>query len=107
MERARHVFAGMGIWAATTIAIGLAAPSAAWADAWGSFKGKIFVSDVEFGSYGSDQELSSAVKKQSKTTIKGDGAWSFNLMVFLKEAPGADKVNIVYYDVSAKREQVN
>ena len=50
----------------------------------------------------------SAMKKQSRTAIKGDGAWTLNFMVFLKEAPGAASVNIVYYDVSAKpREQVN
>jgi hypothetical protein len=28
-------------------------------------------------------------------------------MVFLKEAAGADKINVVYYDVTKKREQVN
>jgi hypothetical protein len=28
-------------------------------------------------------------------------------MVFLKEPAGADKINIVYYDVTKKREQVN
>src|SRR5262249_60477136 len=48
------------------------------------------------------------VKKQSKTVLKGDNAWNLNLMVFLKEAPGADKINIVYYDVTKKpREQIN
>ena len=28
-------------------------------------------------------------------------------MVFLSAAPGADKINIVYYDLSKKNEQVN
>jgi len=79
------------------------------ANAWGAFKGRIFVSDVEFGTgYGSDAAMIAGIKKQSKTAIKGDGAWALNMMVFLKEAPGADKINIVYYDISAKpREQVN
>ena len=49
-----------------------------------------------------------AVKKQSKAAIKGNSGWTLNLMVFLKEAAGADKINIVYYDLSGKkREQVN
>jgi hypothetical protein len=77
--------------------------------AWRSNKGKIFVSDAEYGQgFSSDGAMVSAMKKQSKTVIKGDGAWTLNFMVFLKEAPGADKINIVYYDISAKpREQVN
>jgi len=50
----------------------------------------------------------SAMKKQSTTAIKGDGgAWNLNFMVFLKEAPGASTVNIVYYDITKKREQIN
>jgi hypothetical protein len=85
------------------------APGRAAADAWGSFKGRIFVSDAEYtGGYGSDTAMVTAVKKQSKAAIKGDGGWTLNLMVFLKEAPGANSINIVYYDVSGKkREQIN
>jgi hypothetical protein len=84
-------------------------PAGAAANAWATFKGRIFVSDVEYGTgYGSDAALIAGVKKQSKTTLKGDGAWTLNLMVFLKEAAGADKINIVYYDVTKKpREQIN
>jgi hypothetical protein len=87
----------------------LAVPRAASADAWGSLKGRIFVSDSEFGSgYDTDAAMVSAIKKQSKDSIKGEGgAWTFHLMVFLKEAAGADKINVVYYDVTKKREQVN
>src|SRR4051812_6775422 len=84
-------------------------PGRAAADAWSSLKGRIFVSDAEFGTgYGSDAAMVAAVKKQSKAAIKGDGNWTMNMMVFLKEAAGANAINIVYYDVSAKpREQVN
>lgn len=71
-------------------------------------KGKIYVSDVEYGSYASEKDLARALKVQSKTTIKGEGdAWPINLMVFLNAAPGADKINIVYYDLSKKNEQVD
>ncbi len=70
--------------------------------------GKIVVSDVEWGSYGSEKELNTALKKQGKTTIKGDGAWNVNMMVFLGGGAGADKINIVYYDMAKKPpEQVN
>jgi hypothetical protein len=98
---------------AVMILTDLVSPSPAVADgdsgAWRSNKGRIFVSDTEFGQgYASDGAMMSAMRKQSKNAIKGDGAWTLNFMVFLKEAPGATTVNIVYYDISAKpREQVN
>jgi hypothetical protein len=79
------------------------------AEAWSALRGHIFVSDTEFGSgYPTDAAMIAAIKKQSKSVIKGQGTWTLNLAVFLKEAAGANKINIVYYDVSAKpREQVN
>jgi hypothetical protein len=75
----------------------------------GGLKGKIVISDAEFGTgYGSDAAMVKAVKKQAKTSLAGEGAWTLNLMVFLKEAPGAEKINIVYYDISKRPyEQVN
>jgi hypothetical protein len=84
-------------------------PATARADAWGSMKGKIFVSGEEFGAgYATDAALTKAVKKQSTTTIKGGDAWTLNLMVFLNQAAGDNKINIVFYDVSTKpRSQVN
>ena|SRR6185312_13580399 len=70
--------------------------------------GKIVVSDAEWGSYGSEKELNTALKKQGKTTFKGDGSWNVNMMVFLGSGAGADKINIVYYDMAKKPpEQVN
>ena len=70
--------------------------------------GKIVVSDAEWGSYGSEKELNAALKKQGKTTFKGDGAWNLNMMVFLGSGAGTDKINIVYYDMAKKPpEQVN
>jgi hypothetical protein len=96
-------FAAFGLLAAL-----LVLPRAALADAWSALKGRIFISDTEFGSgYASDAEMVSAIKKQSKPAIKGDNSWTFHMTVFLKEPAGADKINIVYYDVTKKREQVN
>ena len=93
---------------ALACALLVAAPRAARADAWSALKGHIFVSETEFGSgYPNDAAMISAIKKQSTTVIKGDNAWTINLAVFLKEAAGAKKINIVYYDLSAKHEQVN
>jgi hypothetical protein len=52
--------------------------------------------------------MAAAIKRQSKTTIKEEGGtWPLNFMVFLNAAPGADKINIVYYDLSKKNEQVD
>src|SRR5262245_47509935 len=90
------------------LAVQLAAVPTAHADV-GGLKGKIIISDAEFGTgFGSDAAMAKAVKKQSKSAIAGEGAWTLNLMVFLKEAPGAEKINIVYYDISKRPfEQVN
>jgi hypothetical protein len=85
--------------AATLVAL---TPGAAHAQ-----KGRIIASEVEFGSYASDKEMAQAIKKQATTTFKGDGTWSVNFMVFLNAAPGAKQINIVYYDVSKKREQIS
>jgi hypothetical protein len=86
----------------------LLSPLAARADALGALRGHIFVSASEFGGgYESDAAMAAAIKKQSTTVIKGDNAWTINLAVFLKEPAGANKINIVYYDLSHKREQVN
>jgi len=70
--------------------------------------GKIYVSDAEYASYGSEKEMAAALKKQSKTTFKGDGSWTLNFMVFLGAPAGGNKINIVYYDVNKHPpEQVN
>jgi hypothetical protein len=106
MTRPRHhrflfatVAVAAGFWALSALA-----PRAAHAQA----KGRIYVSDVEFGSYGSDKDMAGALKRQSKTTIKEEGGtWPLNFMIFLNAAPGADKINIVYYDLSKKHEQVD
>src|SRR5262252_9306210 len=90
--------------AVATLALAALAPRAARAQA----KGRIYVSDVEFGSYGSEKEMAGALKRQSKTTIKEEGGtWPLNFMIFLNAAAGADKINIVYYDMSKKHEQVD
>jgi len=102
MTRPRHPLLLSAAVAA--LALCALAPRAAHAQA----KGKIYVSDVEFGAYGSEKEMAQAIKKQSKTTIKEEGgAWPMNFMVFLNAPAGADKINIVYYDLSKKHEQVD
>lgn len=95
-------------WGIAALLVTLLSAVAAHADGWSSMKGRVVISDVEFTSYASDAQMVSAVKKQSKTTLKGEGSWTMNLMVFLKEPAGATSINIVYYDVSVKpRDQVN
>jgi hypothetical protein len=103
MQRSRQPFRGLGFWAAMMVlAAAVLAPRAARAG------GRIVVSDAPFGAYGSEKEMNAALKKQGKTTLKGDGAWNLSLMIFLGTGAGADKINIVYYDLSKKPpDQVN
>ena len=44
--------------------------------------------------------MNAALKKQGKTTFKGDGSWTLNMMIFLGAGTGGNKINVVYYDVS-------
>jgi hypothetical protein len=106
MHRRAHPLFRLGRLCFVT-ALGVAALVAAARPAHAGNAGRIFVSDVEYGSFASEKDMAAAIKRQSKTAFKGDGAWSLNFMVFLNGAPGADKINIVYYDVSKKKEQVN
>lgn len=95
---------------AVAIALSFLTPRTARADAWSSMKGRVVISDKEFGTgYAGDAQLVAAVRKQGKAVLKGEGgSWTMNLMVFLKEAAGATSINIVYYDVSVHpRDQVN
>ena len=104
----RRMFVLLATFVVTGLVEAFVAPPVARADVWGAFKGRIFVSQTEFsGGYATDAAMIAAIKKQSTAAVKGEGGWGINLAVFLKEAAGADKINIVYYDVSGKREQVN
>ena len=92
----------------STVIAALALAALAPREARAQQKGKIYVSDVEYGTPGSEKELAGALKRQSKTVIAGqEGTWQLNLMVFLNAAPGANAINIVYYDLSKKNEQVD
>jgi len=92
----------------STVIAALALAALAPREARAQQKGKIYVSDVEYGTPGSEKELAGALKRQSKTVITGqEGTWQLNLMVFLNAAPGANAINIVYYDLSKKNEQVD
>ena len=93
MQRVRH-FLLVGLLATSAFGVLALAPRAAVA------AGRIVVSDAEFGSYASEKEMNAALKKQGKTTFKGDGAWQLNMMIFLGSGSGGNKINIVYYDVS-------
>jgi hypothetical protein len=93
MQRVRH-FLMVGALTTAVFAALVLAPRAALAG------GRIVVSDAQFGSFSSEKEMNAALKKQAKTTFKGAGAWTLNMMVFLGAAPGGNKINIVYYDLT-------
>ena len=94
MQRLRHLVQ-LGLFATAVFSAVVLAPRAAAAGG-----GRIVVSEAPFGSFGSEKEMNTALKKQGKTAFKGGDAWNLNLMVFLNAAAGANKINIVYYDVS-------
>jgi hypothetical protein len=93
MQRVRQLFLA-GLVATTVFAALTLAPRAAVAG------GRIVVSDAEFGSFASEKEMNAALKKQGKTTFKGAGSWTLNMMIFLGAGSGGNKINVVYYDVS-------
>ena len=97
-----------GLFAAFVLVAAGIATSAAWADAWSGNKGKIYVSDSEYvGGYASDAAMVAGMKKQSKTTFKGEGgAWNLSYMVFLREPAGGNTINIVPYHHVATGEDV-
>jgi len=87
-----------------TAVVGFALAAAAPAQAddtgvWKALKGRIIVSDQELGAgYSSDGAMISGLKKANRSAIAGaDGQWTLNMMVFLKEAAGTTRINIVYY----------
>ncbi len=46
------------------------------------------------------------IQKARKTVVKKDGAsWKLYFVAYLKKAPGAAEVNIVFYDVTAKTKE--
>ncbi len=89
------------------LAAGLASSALLPPPALAGLGGRIFVSDAPYGSFGSEKEMNAALKKQSKTTFKGDNSWTLSFMVFLNASPGAATINIVYYDLSKQKEQVS
>jgi hypothetical protein len=93
MQRMRQ-FLWVGLLATTVFGALTLAPRAALAG------GRIVVSDAEFGSFGSEKEMNTALKKQGKTTFAGGGSWTLNMMIFLGAGTGGSKINVVYYDVS-------
>lgn len=109
MKPSPRFFVARLAWTALALSAIFSTATPARADGWASMKGKIVISDSEFGGgYASDAQMVSAVRKQAKSTIKGEGNWTLNLMVFMKEPAGTTSINIVYYDVTAKpRDQVN
>ena len=89
------------------LAAGLASSALLPSPALAGSAGRIFVSDAPYGSFGSDKEMNAALKRQSKTTFKGDNSWTLSFMVFLNASPGAATINLVYYDLSKQKEQVS
>jgi hypothetical protein len=87
-------------------AMAVTTPAFAQLDA---FRGQILYDSKEFPA-GGTQEFKKALHKASaRTELDKEGdAWNFHFVAVFRKPPGAEDVNLVFYDVTGgKREYVN
>lgn len=73
-------------------------------------RGVLIFSDQPFVTPDDTKAFGKMVRKARRTKVlKADasGKWVFHFIAFMKRAPGADKVNLVWYRLGKKREQVD
>lgn len=70
-----------------------------------NYKGQVLFQSAEFGAFSSEEEFASAAKRaKSVRVLKRDQSnqWSVYFMAFMKTHPGANRVNLVWYDPHKK-----
>lgn len=73
-------------------------------------RGVLIFSDKPFVTPDTTKAFGKMVRKARRAKVlKADasGKWTFHFIAFLKRAPRADKVNLVWYRLGKKREQVD
>ena len=73
-------------------------------------RGRIVFQEAAFTAFGTEKELTKLVNKArlNKTLRKAkSGNWELHFLAFMRKAPGAAKVNLVWYKLGKKREQVD
>ncbi len=73
--------------------------------AWAGPSGSIVVTDhkIEAGADNFEKELKAAAKS---TVVKSGDSWHIYYVAYLKRAPGAEEINVVFYE-PGKRSEVN
>ena len=80
--------------------------SAASDPTWRRFRGQIVFQNTPFAAFDSSKEFSAMVSKarRNKNLARDDkGTWNFHFLAFMRTAPGADKVNLVWYKRTGRR----
>jgi len=92
----------------------LALPTAASADrkspTYRRNRGRVVVKSTPFASFSTEKQFAKIVRQARRTkTLKANarGRWKVHFIAFLRTAPGATKVNVVWYKLRPKREQVD
>lgn len=74
-------------------------------------RGHIVFSEAQISTPATEKEFNALVRKARKQrtlALGKDGRWSFHFIAFLREAPRADKVNLVWYRFAGRKaEQVD
>lgn len=115
-SRFQHARVG-GLRVALTIAMTLALLplSSAWAgDKTGPTyrrnRGQIAWQQTAFGDFATEKEFGKAVAKARRNKVlarNARGNWEIHFIAFMRTAPKATKVNLVWYRLGKKREQVD
>ncbi|MCC6748768.1 MAG: hypothetical protein IT371_14000 [Deltaproteobacteria bacterium] len=104
-------------WIAVTVALAFHSSPGAVAHAgdetgptYRRHRGQIVFQGEEFPAVDDEKSLAELVKKakRNKALEKDkDGNWRFNFIAFLSSAPGANKVNLVWFSLGKKTEQID
>lgn len=106
---------GLGVALTVAVAFALLPFSSAWAgDKTGPTyrrnRGQIAWQQTAFGDFATEKEFSKAVAKARRNKAlkrNARGNWEIHFIAFMRTAPKATKVNLVWYRLGKKREQVD
>ncbi|MCA9667593.1 MAG: hypothetical protein KC503_18460 [Myxococcales bacterium] len=73
-------------------------------------RGRVVIKGTPFAEFSSEKQFAKIVSKARRnTSLTRDarGRWKVHFIAFLRSAPGASKVNVVWYNLKPKREQVD
>ncbi len=96
--------------ASSLVFAGLATAGAKRGPTYRRNRGHIVWQATAFASFSTEKEFSKIVKKARRNKVlkrNAKGKWIFHFIAFMRSTPKADKVNLVWYRLGKKREQVD